>query len=190
MIRVNDYAIQKGVSRQSVYQKMKKPKYAEMLLSHVTERGGITYLDDEAVKILNGDYDFGEIGRNTFISRNTLSKQTNYEYYFDEIVDYFSKCTGMTTDAAMMKSLRFVYRKNSYSTNEGIYAMMEWYRLPYARKVKLTKHEFDMLNCFRVKNSNFKSCELFMNMKRKGYFKGVYDEKMQIQYILANAMIV
>lgn len=34
MIRVNDYAIQKGVSRQSVYQKMKKPKNAEYILAN------------------------------------------------------------------------------------------------------------------------------------------------------------
>ena len=36
MIRVNDYAIQKGVSRQSVYQKMKKPKNADSV--HFSKR--------------------------------------------------------------------------------------------------------------------------------------------------------
>ena len=53
MITVKQYAEMRDISVQAVYQAMKRPKNKVLLDGHIKKEAGSTWLDDEAVRILD-----------------------------------------------------------------------------------------------------------------------------------------
>ena len=53
MITIKDYANKTGKSVQAVYKQMKSSKNKARLNGHIIKENGITYLDDDAIAILN-----------------------------------------------------------------------------------------------------------------------------------------
>lgn len=53
MITVKQYAESVGKTHQAVYKQLKAKRYQERLEGHVIKKNGTTYLDDEAISILN-----------------------------------------------------------------------------------------------------------------------------------------
>lgn len=59
----------------------------------------------------------------------------------------------------------------------------------HKESIKLKRWEYDLLKEFK-KNWNYAERQVFWNLNKKGYFKGVIDTSMPIQYILNNCEIV
>ena len=58
--------------------------------------------------------------------------------------------------------------------------------------IKLTQFEYDSLSCCdeSKRKKRFNYYTMCMQLKNKGYYKGVYDVKMTIEEILDNCEIV
>ena len=56
--------------------------------------------------------------------------------------------------------------------------------------IKLTKFEYDLLMSYINKGYYFKNYSELKEMRYKGYFKGVKDTSMSIQYILDNCEVI
>lgn len=57
MISIKEYAESRNKTIQAVHQQRKRKKYVERLKNHVYEQGGVIWLDDEAIKILDESSD-------------------------------------------------------------------------------------------------------------------------------------
>lgn len=56
--------------------------------------------------------------------------------------------------------------------------------------IKLTKFEYDLLMSYINKGYYFKNFSELKEMRNKGYFKGITDTSMKIQYILKNCEVI
>ena len=56
--------------------------------------------------------------------------------------------------------------------------------------IKLTKFEYDLLMSYINKGYFFKNFSELKEMRNKGYFKGITDTSMKIQYILNNCEVI
>ena len=56
--------------------------------------------------------------------------------------------------------------------------------------IKLTKFEYDLLMSYINKGYYFKNYSELKEMRNKGYFKGITDTSMKIQYILNNCEVI
>ncbi len=183
MIRISEFAKNNNVSRQSVYQKMKKPDFKSLLDDHVIELNGVKYLDDTAIKILDGT-------KIKDMDTTKIYGETNYQHYLSDVIDRFQKIRGVSTDSAMMQSLKDIFKKHSNSNDESIFSMMSWYGSEYIETIKLTKYEKDTLTYFSSQNTRFSDVSLCDTLKRNGHFSGIYDVDMKIRDILFNCEVV
>lgn len=66
----------------------------------------------------------------------------------------------------------------------------EWLLKEHKEPIKLTKFEYDLLMSYINKGYFFKNFSELKEMRNKGYFKGVTDTSMKIQYILNNCEVI
>lgn len=81
-----------------------------------------------------------------------------------------------------------------YSENDYIYALQEimveiGLEEERDKKIRLKQWEYDLMWGLE-EGSKFHDCGSLCYMKRKGYFKGVKDTSMSIQYILNNCEVI
>lgn len=65
-----------------------------------------------------------------------------------------------------------------------------WLLEEHKEPIKLTKFEYDLLMSYINKGYFFKNYSELKEMRYKGYFKGITDTSMKIQYILNNCEVV
>ena len=63
-----------------------------------------------------------------------------------------------------------------------------WLLEEHKEPIKLKQWEYDLI--FEYNDCHFISCSVAFRMKEKGYFKGVKDTSMSIQYILNNCEVI
>lgn len=116
---------------------------------------------------------------------------TNLEFYKDEIYeiqkDLFDK--GLCISDSIGVAICNVYKKQI-----GLMAFMpmvlDWLLEEHKEPIKLTKFEYDLLMSYINKGYYFKNHSELKEMRNKGYFKGITDTSMKIQYILNNCEVV
>lgn len=96
--------------------------------------------------------------------------------YFEEIWTYSdcSCCPFCTKDETVCDYQKFV----------------DWLLEEHKEPIKLTKFEYDLLMSYINKGYFFKNFSELKEMRNKGYFKGVKDTSMSIQYILNNCEVI
>lgn len=65
-----------------------------------------------------------------------------------------------------------------------------WLLEEHKEPIKLTKFEYDLLMSYINKGYFFRNYSELKEMRYKGYFKGITDTSMKIQYILNNCEVV
>lgn len=65
-----------------------------------------------------------------------------------------------------------------------------WLLEEHKEPIKLTKFEYDLLMSYINKGYFFKNFSELKEMRNKGYFKGITDTSMKIQYILNNCEVI
>lgn len=66
----------------------------------------------------------------------------------------------------------------------------DWLLEEHKEPIKLTKFEYDLLMSYINKGYFFKNFSELKEMRNKGYFKGITDTSMKIQYILNNCEVI
>lgn len=66
---------------------------------------------------------------------------------------------------------------------------VSWLLEEHKEPIKLTKFEYDLLMSYINKGYYFKNFSELKEMRNKGYFKGITDTSMKIQYILNNCEV-
>ena len=114
---------------------------------------------------------------------------TNLEANKDEIKKLIKK--GERFGCAICKA------KNKYCTqccgddgDDILCNVVDWLLEEYKEPIKLTKFEYDLLMSYINKGYYFKNYSELKEMKSKGYFKGITDTSMKIQYILNNCEVI
>lgn len=69
---ISEYAKRIGVSRQSVYQKIKKQDVAKQLKGHIIKTNGVKYLDDVAIELLESLQSTTQAKKENLINDTTL----------------------------------------------------------------------------------------------------------------------
>ena len=67
---------------------------------------------------------------------------------------------------------------------------IDWLLEEHKEPIKLTKFEYDLLMSYINKGYYFKNYSELKEMRYKGYFKGITDTSMKIQYILNNCEVI
>lgn len=65
-----------------------------------------------------------------------------------------------------------------------------WLLEEHKEPIKLTKFEYDLLMSYINKGYFFRNYSELKEMRYKGYFKGISDTSMKIQYILNNCEVI
>lgn len=115
----------------------------------------------------------------------------NLEFYKDEIYeiqkDLFDK--GLCISDSIGVSICNVYEKQI-----GLRALMptvlDWLLEEHKEPIKLTKFEYDLLMSYINKGYFFRNYSELKEMRNKGYFKGIKDMSVSMDYILNNCIIV
>lgn len=114
---------------------------------------------------------------------------TNLEANKDEIKKLIKK--GENFGCAICKA------KNKHclqcSADDGddfLCNVVDWLLEEHKEPIKLTKFEYDLLMSYINKGYFFKNYSELKEMRNKGYFKGVKDTSMSIQYILNNCEVI
>ena len=112
----------------------------------------------------------------------------NQEKYFNEIFEAFNR------DDVCSFRIEFINKKNcmGISCDECHEMTRQWLEEEYKEPIKLTQFEYDSLSCCdeNKRKKRFNYYTMCMQLKNKGYYKGVYDVKMTIEEILDNCEIV
>lgn len=111
---------------------------------------------------------------------------TNLEFYKDEIKEEYKDCHFLG-DAIFNVTYRHGYKVTRKV--EGINNFIDWLLEEHKELIKLKKWEYDLLSMYHTQ-STFNTWNVFYEMKQKGYFKGVKDQSLKIDYILENCEIV
>ena len=107
---------------------------------------------------------------------NDVAYQPPLCNYFEKIWTYSdcSCCPFYTKDEAVCDYQKFV----------------DWLLEEHKEPIKLTKFEYDLLMSYINKGYYFKNYSELKEMRNKGYFKGITDTSMKIQYILNNCEVI
>ena len=70
------------------------------------------------------------------------------------------------------------------------FLLLERKEQEHREPIKLTKFEYDLLMSYINKGYYFKNYSELKEMRYKGYFKGITDTSMKIQYILKNCEVI
>lgn len=124
---------------------------------------------------------------------------TNLEHYKYEISnrwmgyvklrgqEKYSEYLGLAiTDVFKEDLKRLGFDKASLSVSEVMYWLIREYQEP----VKLKRWEKDLLDCTFNKSLDFKDYRDLLEMKHRGYFKGISDTDMKLGEILENCEVV
>lgn len=124
---------------------------------------------------------------------------TNLEHYKREISDRwmgyvkhrgqekYSEYLGLAiTDVFKEDLKRLGFDKASPSVSEVMY----WLVREYEEPIKLKQWEKDLLDCAFNKRLDFKDYSDLLEMKHRGYFKGVTNTDMKLSEILENCEVV
>lgn len=114
---------------------------------------------------------------------------TNFEYYKDAILKELSNGHAFECSICRIK-----HRIKEYNTCDGIKCdkteLFNWGLEEHKEPIKLTKFEYDLLMSYINKGYYFKNYSELKEMRSKGYFKGITDTSMKIQYILNNCEVI
>ena len=114
---------------------------------------------------------------------------TNKEKYFNEILEAF-----INGEVCGFKITHIHKRENckGISCDECTKKIKQWLEEERTEPIVLTQFEYDSLSCCAEskRKKRFNYYTMCMQLKNKGYYKGVYDEKMTIEEILDNCEIV
>ena len=113
----------------------------------------------------------------------------NKEKYFNEILEAF-----INKEECAFKVFN-IYKRNScscISCDECAKKIKQWLEEECTEPIVLTQFEYDSLSCCdeNKRKKRFNYYTMCMQLKNKGYYKGVYDVKMTIEEILDNCEIV
>ena len=113
----------------------------------------------------------------------------NKEKYFNEILEAFTN-----RGICKFKITHIHKRENCIgsSCTECTKKVKQWLEEECTEPIKLTQFEYDSLSCCdeKKRKKRFNYYTMCMQLKNKGYYKGVYDVKMTIEEILDNCEIV
>ena len=117
---------------------------------------------------------------------------TNLEFYKDEILEDVKN--GRRLECAIcLKKREKLDCNNLYCRYDTQYfeILFEWMFNEHKEKepIKLMQWEYDLLKEFK-KNWNYAERQVFWNLNKKGYFKGVIDTSMTPEEILNNCEVV
>lgn len=113
---------------------------------------------------------------------------TNLEFYKDEIKKKIKNGENFCCAICQTKN------KNcpQCSADDGddiLCNVVDWLSEEYKEQIKLKQWEYDLMWGLE-EGSKFHDWGSLCYMKRKGYFKGVKDTSMSIQYILNNCEVI
>lgn len=113
---------------------------------------------------------------------------TNLEFYKDEIKKKIKNGENFCCAICQTKN------KNcpQCSADDGddiLCNVVDWLSEEYKEPIKLKQWEYDLMWGLE-EGSKFHDWGSLCYMKRKGYFKGVKDTSMSIQYILNNCEVI
>lgn len=116
---------------------------------------------------------------------------TNFEKYVEEIKEEIEDYNFFCVVASIKD-------KNNLCNDDCSACRMsclDWLKEEYKEPIKLTKWEYDLiLNCAKIYRYNDKdileNSLIIIDMKRKGYFKGLNDLNITLEEIKNNHIIV
>lgn len=116
---------------------------------------------------------------------------TNFEKYVEEIKEEIEDYNFFCVVASIKD-------KNNLCNDDCSACRMsclDWLKEEYKEPIKLTKWEYDLiLNCAKIYRYNDKdileNSLIIIDMKRKGYFKGLNDLNITLEEIKNNYIIV
>lgn len=112
----------------------------------------------------------------------------NKEKYFNEILEAFIYNTCCSA------KINYIHPKkcDDISCDECYKITRQWLEEECTEPIVLTQFEYDSLSCCdeNKRKKRFNYYTMCMQLKNKGYYKGVYDVKMTIEEILDNCEIV
>ena len=107
---------------------------------------------------------------------------TNLEYHKDELKRYLK-------DESDLRYFR-------YWKTRGYDNFIDWLLEEHKEPIKLKQWEKDLVSLYDEDDEgysidyNFSSFLLLIRLKEKGYFKGIIDTSMKIEYILKNCEVI
>ena len=124
---------------------------------------------------------------------------TNLEHYEREIADRwmeyvnqrgqesYNECLGLAVTDVFTEDLkRLGFDKPATSISEVMY----WMTREYQEPIKLKHWEKDLLDCTFNKSLDFKDYRDLLEMKHRGYFKGISNTDMKLSEILENCEVI
>lgn len=124
---------------------------------------------------------------------------TNLEHYEREIADRwmtyvnqrgqesYNECLGLAVTDVFTEDLkRLGFDKPATSISEVMY----WMTREYQEPIKLKHWEKDLLDCTFNKSLDFKDYRDLLEMKHRGYFKGISNTDMKLSEILNNCEVI
>lgn len=124
---------------------------------------------------------------------------TNLEHYKHEISDRwmgyvehrgherYNDYLGLAIIDVYIEDLK---RLGLDEPSNAIASVMFWLTREYQEPIKLKQWEKDLLDCTFNKSLDFKDYRDLLEMKHRGYFKGISDTNMSIEQILNNCEVV
>ena len=114
---------------------------------------------------------------------------TNLEANKDEIKKLIKK--GERFGCAICKAKNKYCKQCCGDDGDDILCnVVDWLLEEHKEPIKLTKFEYDLLMSYINKGYYFKNYSELKEMRNKGYFKGITDTSMKIQYILKNCEVI
>lgn len=109
---------------------------------------------------------------------------TNLEFYRKEIKDYLDDNLSNRD----LLSETFGY-KIGYGEN-FVRKFVDWMLQEYKEPIKLKQWEYDLLDIYANRNTEFKKYDLFRELSAKGHFEGIEDTSMTSKEILDNCEVI
>lgn len=125
-----------------------------------------------------------------FEEKQKTKEETNFEHFFEYLstkrMSDFALIDGRFTKCSVTQCSECDFN------GDCIEGKFRWLKQPYEKpKYKLTKFEFDLIQTYRDCHESCKFSEFkqFIELKGKGYFKGI-DLDLKIHEILANCEVI
>lgn len=127
------------------------------------------------------------------------NRMTNLEHYKREISDRwmgyvkhrgqerYNEYLGLAIIDVYIEDLK---RLGLDEPATAVASVMRWLVREYQEPIKLKRWEKDLLDCTFNKSLDFKDYRDLLEMKHRGYFKGISDTDMKLGEILENCEVV
>lgn len=116
-------------------------------------------------------------------------KQTNLEYYKDEINKLIKECDSALISDKVSYAFKIFSDRNSKYYPGRSDKFVDWLLSDHNYKIKLTKFEFDLMMTQPCRGIRFKQLGTLMDMKLLGYYKDIKDTSMFIDQIIENCEV-